>query len=129
MLAKMDAESISSDGIDKPACAMSTYCLDLMLKRSSLLTGMIAVSSELCNRASLNIFCRKKELLLCGVRRNVSVTFFILTFFSVIRPCRQRHLQKKDPKNVKYMRHKDWPQERPNSNFVSGKTKNRKHST
>ena len=61
ILAKMDAESISSDGIDKPARAMSTYCLDLMLKSSSLLTGMIGVSSELCKRASLNIFCRKKS--------------------------------------------------------------------
>ena len=61
MSAKMGAETISSDGIDKPARAMSTYCFDLMLKSSSLLTGMIAVSSELCDRASLNIFCRKRS--------------------------------------------------------------------
>ena len=44
----MDLESISCDGSEKSARAMSTYYLDLMLKMSSLLTGMIEVSSKLC---------------------------------------------------------------------------------
>ena len=52
------------------------------------------------------IFVTQIGLFLCGVRRNVSFTLFTSTVFGVIRPCRRRHLQKRDPKNVEYVRHK-----------------------
>jgi hypothetical protein len=55
------------------------------------------------------IFVAQKGPFLCGVRRNVSLTLFTPTVFGVIRPWRRRHLQKRDPKNVKYVRHKVWP--------------------